>query len=175
MTNTERITANNAELRECIEIAENLPERGSTAEVMLQNKTITENGTYSADSGYDGLGTVTVNVTGSGGSGGDYKTCTVRINSEIGDMMVYESFLTTVNDNQIQVYIGDLQNGVVIQDYVFENVLCGSGMYIDWHDGSGLSDIVCSGGIQSVTSRMFIAPTEENAVGIITIKESMWG
>lgn len=34
---------------------------------VLQNKTITENGSYSADSGYDGLGTVIVNVpSGSG-------------------------------------------------------------------------------------------------------------
>jgi hypothetical protein len=34
----------------------------------LQDKTITENGTYTADSGYDGLGSVTVNVA-SGNSG----------------------------------------------------------------------------------------------------------
>ena len=34
---------------------------------VLQNKTVTENGSYSADSGYDGLGTVIVNVpSGSG-------------------------------------------------------------------------------------------------------------
>lgn len=32
------------------------------SEPTLQDKTITENGTYSADSGYDGLGTVTVEV-----------------------------------------------------------------------------------------------------------------
>lgn len=30
MTNTERIQANNAELRECIEIAENLPDANTT-------------------------------------------------------------------------------------------------------------------------------------------------
>lgn len=34
---------------------------------VLQDKTITENGTYSADSGYDGLGSVTVDVAGAGG------------------------------------------------------------------------------------------------------------
>lgn len=32
----------------------------------LQNKSVTENGTYTADQGYDGLGTVTVNVSGGG-------------------------------------------------------------------------------------------------------------
>ena len=36
---------------------------------VLQDKTITENGTYTADSGYDGLGSVTVEVAGSGGGG----------------------------------------------------------------------------------------------------------
>lgn len=34
----------------------------------LQSKTITENGTYTPDSGYDGFSQVTVNVAGSGGS-----------------------------------------------------------------------------------------------------------
>jgi hypothetical protein len=37
-----------------------IPER----EIVLQNKTIDENGTYTADEGYDGLGTVTVSVAG---------------------------------------------------------------------------------------------------------------
>lgn len=34
------------------------------SEPKLQDKTITENGTYSADDGYDGLGEVTVDVGG---------------------------------------------------------------------------------------------------------------
>lgn len=63
MTNTERIQANNEELRECIRTAENLPDAGSTAEVMLQDKSVipAEGAqTIVADDGYDGLGTVTV-------------------------------------------------------------------------------------------------------------------
>jgi hypothetical protein len=44
-----------------------IPER----EIVLQNKTIVTNGTYSADAGYDGLGRVVVNVPSSGGGGGE--------------------------------------------------------------------------------------------------------
>ena len=38
---------------------------GTSGAISLQDKTITENGTYTADSGYDGLGTVTVTVSNS--------------------------------------------------------------------------------------------------------------
>ena len=34
-------------------------------EVSLQDKSVSSNGTYTADTGYDGLGTVTVNVSSS--------------------------------------------------------------------------------------------------------------
>lgn len=63
MTNTQKIQANNAELLECIEIAENLPERGSGGSVTLQEKTATPTKSQqevTADSGYDGLSKVTV-------------------------------------------------------------------------------------------------------------------
>lgn len=54
----------------------NVPER----EIVLQDKTITENGTYSADEGYDGLGSVTVEVASSGGGGEvNMNTCTIKI------------------------------------------------------------------------------------------------
>lgn len=41
---------------------------GGGTEINNQNKTITENGTYTADEGYTGLGEVTVNVSGGGSS-----------------------------------------------------------------------------------------------------------
>ena len=43
----------------------------------LQNKTVTSNGSVSADNGYYGLGTVTVNVSGGGGGGGTIESLTV--------------------------------------------------------------------------------------------------
>ena len=43
-----------------------MPFTHGTGNPTLQDKTITENGTYSADSGFDGLGSVTVEVGGSG-------------------------------------------------------------------------------------------------------------
>lgn len=42
-------------------------EKIRAAKPVLQDKTITENGTYTADEGYDGLRAVTVDVAGSGG------------------------------------------------------------------------------------------------------------
>ena len=44
---------------------------GSGVTINNQDKTITENGTYTADEGYTGLGTVLVNVASSGGGGDD--------------------------------------------------------------------------------------------------------
>ena len=66
MTNTERIQANNAELRECIQMAENLPDVGTGGTpTPTQEKTINivENGTVEVvpDEGY-ALSKVTANV-----------------------------------------------------------------------------------------------------------------
>lgn len=44
----------------------------SGVEINNQDKTITENGTYTADAGYTGLGEVTVNVSGGGSSSGEF-------------------------------------------------------------------------------------------------------
>lgn len=62
MTNNERIQANNAELRECIEIAESLPDAGGTANPVIEPLSVTENGTYTAPDGVDGYSPITVDV-----------------------------------------------------------------------------------------------------------------
>lgn len=61
MTNNERIQAHNAELREAIEMAENLPDAGG-AEAVIEALSVTENGTYTAPDGVDGYSPVSVNV-----------------------------------------------------------------------------------------------------------------
>ena len=48
----------------------------------LQSKTATENGTVTADSGYDGLSSVVVNVSG-GGGGNAFSRATLTVDSEI--------------------------------------------------------------------------------------------
>lgn len=64
MTNTERIQAHNEELRECIELAENLPNAGGgeAVEPIIESLEVTENGTYTAPDGVDGYSPVSVNV-----------------------------------------------------------------------------------------------------------------
>ena len=63
MTNSERIQLNNAELREAIELAENLPDAGTSVEVVLQSKTVTPTKSaqeVTADDGYTALEKVIV-------------------------------------------------------------------------------------------------------------------
>lgn len=61
MSNTERIQANNAALRESIDTAKTLPEAGA-AEPVIEPLEVTENGTYTAPEGVNGYSPVTVNV-----------------------------------------------------------------------------------------------------------------
>lgn len=62
MTNSERIQANNAELQECIDKANALPD---ASDPVIEPLEITENGTYPAPEGVDGFSPVIVNVQGS--------------------------------------------------------------------------------------------------------------
>lgn len=63
---TMNITANGSyDVTEKAGVVVAVPDR----EIVLQDIEVTENGTYSADAGFDGIGQVTVNVAASGGGG----------------------------------------------------------------------------------------------------------
>ena len=68
MTNTERIQANNAELREAIQMAEDLPDAGGGAVVkpIIEPLEVIKNGTYTAPNGVDGYSPVVVDVPSGG-------------------------------------------------------------------------------------------------------------
>ena len=92
-TETKSITANGTYTptagKHFSQVAVNVP----APEIRLQNKTVTENGNVTADSGYDGLGTVTVNVQG--GSTVQTYTGTFSTNNE-GEATVACGFLPDV-------------------------------------------------------------------------------
>lgn len=90
------------------ENSENLPDTiasiSSGTTINNQNKTFTENGTYTADAGYTGLGTVTVNVSG-GGAGGDSITYTNIIGATIAkdDKLWINTTATTTEKASVQL------------------------------------------------------------------------
>lgn len=64
MSDKSRLENNNLTLQNITNTVMNMPDY---IEIKNQDKTININGVYNADSGYTGLGTVTVNVSGGGG------------------------------------------------------------------------------------------------------------
>lgn len=72
---------------------------GSATPITLQDKTITENGTYTADEGYTGLGNVTVDVA----SGANIETCIVNINNSCDQDIKYS---ITTYDTKFNTIIG---------------------------------------------------------------------
>lgn len=63
----------------------------------LQDKVITENGTYSADSGFDGLGSVTVEVASAGGgSGGGNPLIINSLDVQVPTVSVTYAFSTSL-------------------------------------------------------------------------------
>ena len=70
---------------------------GGSAPVTLQDKTFTENGTYTADEGYSGLGNVTVDVESSGGGAKDIILLRNETKENICTMVIDDSVRTDLS------------------------------------------------------------------------------
>lgn len=79
---------------------------GGGETVTLQDKTFTENGTYTADAGYTGLGTVVVDVASSGGDGEVDPVTTNFINlfNRTGDEITLPEGITQIPDDMFYNY-----------------------------------------------------------------------
>ena len=96
---------------------------GTGEEINNQDKTITQNGTYQADQGYTGLGTVTVNVPS--GSGLDLHVSTVHLEGWVDPSTEEETdvwYLGGSEDIDFPTYLTTLHayngDGVDITDFV---------------------------------------------------------
>lgn len=97
------------------ENSENLPNTiasiSSGTTINNQNKTFTENGTYTADAGYTGLGTVTVNVSGGSGDKVTYTNITGATIAK-DDKLWINTTATTTEKASVQLGVS---NAYVIQ------------------------------------------------------------
>ena len=85
-----------------------------TQEIKLQDKTITENGEYTADEGYDGLGKVLVQLASSGGAAGiervtivPEQTATPTLDSSYGAYKYEFTPSEKLNDNNVYAILFD--------------------------------------------------------------------
>lgn len=90
--------------------------------VRLQNKTFNANGTYKADAGYDGLGTVTVDVAGSGGIAAGISYDEISDNGYLLKATVYGDVLMAYAFNEASTLTEvNLPNSITkIPDYAFQ-------------------------------------------------------
>lgn len=89
---------------------------GSAAPIELQDKTFTENGTYTADAGYSGLGNVTVDVASSGG----VKDIILLRDDRKVENMICSLFIDDVVLTNVEYYESPFDRDIVIPTNVFD-------------------------------------------------------
>lgn len=92
-----------------------IPER----EIVLQNKTIEANGTYSADKGYDGLGQVTVNVTGGVNTESEEVATLLGDTMTVLDNSIVTSLRTRACQGATKLVTANLPNVTSLGSYAF--------------------------------------------------------
>lgn len=129
-------------------------------EIKLQDKTITENGEYTADSGFDGLGKVTVEVAGSGGLIEPIVTNGTFIPSDT--TYTFNHNLGVVPDC-IMVYNTNANTGTAGQS----TTLYAIGFRAGLHFGKGIQDILAytANGAQIMTTTSGIDATSSTVAG----------
>ena len=225
MTNKNQLQENNAELDSCIDrvnaardVASNLPDAGTSVEVLLQSKTVTPTKyiqEVTADPGYTALekvtvesipseyiipsGTKTITENGEydvtekakvvvdvkqGDGSATYKTCTVKIvngSPEINKVELQNGIITCVKDQAVQANFYNDKEIHGNEEFLLENVLCGSGFELHIEITFPQTAFSVSGGIEHMDNEsgqpFFKAPSEDGAVGIIEIfnEELPWG
>ncbi|MBQ1551689.1 MAG: BspA family leucine-rich repeat surface protein [Bacilli bacterium] len=137
---------------------------GGGTTINNQDKTVTQNGSYTADSGYTGLGTVTVNVPEPSGTISitqngdnidvkDYAKANVNVPEPTGNINITDTNLTNVKDYATaQVVDEDLVAGNIKKDV---NILGIVGTY----EGSGGDQLDLTTGVRFGNSLFSTLPT----------------
>ncbi len=113
---TLNVTSNGTfDVTEKAEVVVAVPER----EIVLQDKTITENGTYSADEGYDGLGQVTVEVSGGTNTESEEVAGLLGNTMTVLDNSIVTSLRTRACQNATKLTTVNLPNVTSLGAYAF--------------------------------------------------------
>lgn len=108
---------------------------GGGVEIKNQDKTIIANGTYTADSGYTGLGTVTVNVS----SGSTVKVRRVRITGDALTGVCYQNGTVVKTGTSTGIYICSTPSLFVVK--YTAGASCISGVSSVYHHYGTIDDL----------------------------------
>lgn len=182
VTNAQRIQANNAELREAIELAESLPDAGTAGgeDVTAETNEYTEK-LATLETAITALETELEGKASGGGSGDEVATCTIEIiNETMGttfESYLFELFFVAYENGEYKGYGGMRDNDFSILPSGFDwyaekntinNVVCNSMMHITDNQGFLVSDLPIIN--VALTSDYLLVPSTPNVTHTIKIK-----
>lgn len=190
------LSANNTDLQSILDTINSLPNAGS-GDPVLQDKIVTPSisqQAIAADSGYDGLGTVTIegdsdlvagniksgiNIFGVAGtytgdsSSGSVGTCTVKIDVTAGSGMLSQIAYTKVVDGEIDIGVLTAKTDAISTSVEITDCLCSSVISVS-HNSSGNYTGVTPDGCEAKKIATgfigIISPTTNGAVGTVSLE-----